>query len=333
MLEGTAQSRGLTREQLADRIVPDCGLDERGSRVFDFGRRQFWFVLGPQMKPRVRDANGKVRSYLPPPTKADEREKAETAVAEWKLLKKTLHEVLKVQADRLEDAMLTGRRWTTNEFQMLLIKHPLMVNLVRQLVLAAYDDAGEIKQTFRVTEDQTLADHNDEEIQLPSSGQIGVVHPAHLDDALKSAWGQVLSDYEILPPFAQLGRDICRPYPEDLESTEIIRYRGPKIPGFVMYDMLQRSHWLRDTATDGGHFVQHSKYFPLFNVTAFIQYTGLNIFEKFGPQELEAVYFVPGHAKPEMCGEHEDRLKIKQVDPLVLSEVLRFANALVSKAE
>lgn len=333
MMEGIAQSRGLTREQLADRIVPDCGLDERGSRIFDFGPRQFRFALGPQMKPLVRDADGKVRSDLPAPTKADNRDKAESALAAWKLLKKTLREVLKIQADRLEDAMITGRRWTPNEFQTLLIKHPLMVNLVRQLVLAAYDDAGKVTQTFRVTEDQTVADHNDEEIPLPSSGQIGVVHPAHLDDALKSAWGQVLSDYEIIPPFAQLGRDICRPNPEDLESTEITRYRGPKIPGIVMYGMLERSHWLRDTPADAGGFVQHSKYFPSVNLTAFIKYTGLSIGYYEEKQELEAVYFVPGHVKPQWWGEHENRLKIKDVDTVVLSEVLRLANALVSKAE
>jgi predicted DNA-binding WGR domain protein len=333
MMEGIAQSRGLTREQLADRIVPDCGLDERGSRVFDFGHRQFRFVLGPEMKPLVRDADGKVRSDLPAPTKADERDKAEAAVAEWKLLKKTLREVLKVQADRLEDAMITGRRWTPHEFQTLLLNHPLMVNLVRQLVLAEYDDASKITQTFRVTEDQTLADHNDDEIPLPSSGQIGVLHPAHLDEALKSAWGQVLSDYEIIPPFAQLGRDICRPNPEDLEGTEITRYRGPMVPGIVMYGILERSHWLRDKPADGAGFNQHSKYFPSVDLTAFIQYTGLSIGYYEQKQELEAVYFVPGHIEPQYWGRHEGRLKIKNVDSVVLSEVLRLAHVIVSKAE
>jgi predicted DNA-binding WGR domain protein len=333
MMEGVAQSRGLTREQLADRIVPDCGLDERGSRVFDFGPRQFRFVLGPEMKPLVRDGAGKVRSDLPSPTKADDSDKAGAAVADWKLLKKTLREVLKVQADRLEDAMITGRRWTAEEFPALLVKHPLMVNLVRQLVLAAYDDAGKVRKTFRVTEDQTLADHNDEEVDLSSSGNIGVVHPAHLDEAVKSAWGQVLSDYEIIPPFAQLGRDICRPNPEDLESTEITRYRGPKIPGIVLYGMLERSHWLRDTPADGGGFVQHSKYFPSVDLTAFIRYTGLSIGYYEQKQELEAVYFVPGHVEPTWWGEHKNRLKVKNVDTVVVSEVLRLANAIVSKAE
>jgi hypothetical protein len=333
MMEGIAQARGFTREQLADRIVPDCGLDARGSRVFDFGPRQFRFVLGPEMKPLVREESGKVRSDLPAPTKADDPDKAEAAVTEWKLLKKTLREVLKIQAERLEDAMISGRRWTPEELETLLVKHPLMVNLVRQLVLAAYDDAGKVTQTFRVTEDQTLADQNDEEVGLPSGGSIGIVHPAHLDEAAKSAWGQVLGDYAVIPPFAQLGRDICRPDPDDLEATAITRYRGPKIPGIVMFGMLERSQWLRDPPGDGGGFTRHSKHFPSAGLTAFIKYTGLAMGYKEEPQELEDVYFVPGHVKPERWVRHENRLAIKDVDTVVISEVLRLANAIVSKAE
>ncbi len=53
-IERIAEAQGLSREQLEDRIVPDCDLDEKGSRVFDFGSRQFRFVLGPEMKPMRR---------------------------------------------------------------------------------------------------------------------------------------------------------------------------------------------------------------------------------------------------------------------------------------
>jgi hypothetical protein len=207
-----------------------------------------------------------------------------------------------------------------------------MVNLARQLVFAAFDDAGGITRSFRVTEDQTLADQNDDPADMPSAGGIGVAHPAHLDDAAKAAWGQLLSDYEIIPPFQQLGRAICRPEPEDMEQNEIKRYRGPKVPGIVMYGMLERSLWLRDTPADGGGFMQHSKYFPSANLTAFIQYDGLSIGYYDEPQELKAVYFCPGHIKPDMWGRHEKRLKIKDVDQVVMSEVLRLANAIAAKA-
>jgi hypothetical protein len=208
-----------------------------------------------------------------------------------------------------------------------------MVNLVRQLVLAAYDDAGKVTQTFRVTEDQTLADHNDEEIPLPSEGAIGVVHPVLLDDVLQSAWGQVLSDYEIIPPFAQLGRKAYRPDPAVLDDVGITHFRGPKIPGRVMYGMLERSHWLRDTSAAGGRFKEHAKYFPSAGLTAFIRYTGMSEGYYEEKQELEAVYFVSGAGHFRWGGERKNRIKIRDVDPVMLSEVLRFANAIVSKAE
>lgn len=333
MMEGIAQARGFTREQLADRIVPDCGLDEMGGRIFDFGPRQFKFVLGAEMKPLVRDAAGKVKPDLPAPNNADDKELATAAVAEWKLLKKTLKEVLKIQAERLEDAMITGRRWTPEEFEMLLVKHPLMVNLARQLVFGCYDGQGAVQSTFRITEDQSLADSNDDPCDLPGAGSIGVVHPAHLDEAAKSAWGQVLSDYEIIPAFQQLGREICRPEPGDLDLTSITRFKGPKIPGIVVYGILERCHWVKDTPADAGGFMQHSKFFPAANVTAFIQYTGMGIGYYEEPQEIEAVYFVPGHVKPDWWGDHKNKLPIKTVDPVVVSEVLRLVHAIVAKGE
>jgi hypothetical protein len=332
MMEGIAQARGFTREQLADRIVPDCGLDADGGRVFDFGPRQFRFVLGSEMKPLVRDASGKVKPDLPSPNGSDDAEKAATAVAEWKLLKKTLKEALKIQAERLEDAMITGRRWTPEEFETLIVKHPLMVNLARQLVFGSYAEKGAVARTFRITEDQSLAEENDEPCELPRDGGIGVVHPAHLSEAVKSAWGQVLGDYEIIPPFQQLGREICRAEPEDLEKTEITRYKGPKIPGITVYGMLERSHWLRDTPADGGGFMQHSKYFSSADLTAFIQYTGMGIGYYEEEQEIESVYFVPGHIEPEWWGTHTNKLKIKDVDAVTISEVLRLVRAIMAKA-
>lgn len=334
MMEGIAQARGFTREQLADRIVPDCGLDEQGGRVFDFGPRQFKFVLGAEMKPLVRDAAGKMKTDLPSPNSSDDKEKAEAAVAAWKLLKKTLKEVLKIQAERLEDAMITGRRWTPEEFHTLLVKHPLMVNLARQLVFGCYEDQGAVQSTFRITEDQSLADSNDDPCDLPGAGSIGVVHPAHLDDAAKSAWGQVLSDYEIIPPFQQLGREICRAEPGDLELNEITRFKGPKIPGITVYGILERSHWLKDIPADNGGFMQHSKHFPSANVTAFIAYDpGLSMGYYEEAQEICSVYFVPGHVKPDWWGNHQNKLLIKTVDPVVISEVLRLVRAIMAKAE
>lgn len=334
LMEEIASARGMTREELADRIVPDCGLDETGSRVFDFGPRQFKVVLGGDLKPAVRDDQGKVKPNLPKPNKSDDPELAEVATAEWKLLKKTLKEALKVQATRLEEAMITGRRWNQADFEAFLVKHPLMINLVRLVVWGIYDEKGKVLQSFRVTEDRTYADENDDDVELSTEGQIGVIHPAHLGEESKSNWGQILSDYEIVPPFQQLGRSIFHPEPEDVGKTEITRYMGPKIPGIALYGILERTLWVKDTPADGGGFHQHSKYFPFADITAFIQYDpGLSMGYYDEEQQLAAVYFVKGYIAPDWWGHHTDRIKIEKVDLMVLSEVLRMAELLVSKAQ
>lgn len=80
-LAATAQQRGLTTEELEDRIVPSCGLDDSGKRIFDFGKRQFEFVLGEGMKPQVRDEKGKIRASLPKPNTKDDLDKANNAIA------------------------------------------------------------------------------------------------------------------------------------------------------------------------------------------------------------------------------------------------------------
>ena len=78
--------------------------------------------------------------------------------------------------------------------------------------------------------------------------------------------------------------------------------------------------------------MQHLKYFPAVDVTAFIQYTGMSAGYYEEPQEIESVYFVPGYVEPAWWGRHANKMLIRNVDPVVLSEVLRLVHAIVAKA-
>ena len=81
-MEAVAAGLDMTGDELADRIVPDAGLDADGGRVFDYGPRQFTFALGPGLKPMVRDAAGKPRASPPKPTAADDAGRAAAALAD-----------------------------------------------------------------------------------------------------------------------------------------------------------------------------------------------------------------------------------------------------------
>ena len=331
-----AMARGLSRQELEDRIVPDCELDERGERSFDFGPRQFRFVLGADLKPMIRDAQGALKADLPKPNSKDNMGLAEQAIADWKLLKKQIAEVAKIQALRLEQSMVTGRRWSSMDFTNLLVRHPLMTHLVRTLVWGSYDAQGQLTQTFRVTEDQSYADYQDNGLTLAEGSLIGVVHPLHLSEALKGSWGELLSDYEIVQAFPQLGRPIYRLTDNEREATEITRFNTLNIAASSLVFGLDKQGWLRDAPADGGGFSGHSKQFLAAHVTAVVQYedgVAVGYIIDAGEQNLEYIAFVPGLQNPDWWPQHMDRLPLKQIDAVVISEVLNDIQLVLAKAK
>ena len=163
-----------------------------------------------------------------------------------------------------------------------------------------------------------------------------MVHPLHLNDAQKSAWGEIFGDYEIVPPFPQLGRSIHRLEKDELNATELTRYEGIKLPAPTMVYGLENRGWTRGLGVDNGAFDEHSKQFPGCNVTAVVHYDGMVGFGYIQPDEslsFERCYFVVGLRKPSGYVRQEAMLPLGEVDPIAVSEVLSDLSTLASKAK
>jgi Domain of unknown function (DUF4132) len=338
---------------LEDRIVPDCGLDENGGWVFDFGTRQFQFVLGEDLKPLVRNSDGERKPNLPKPNSTDDQEKANQAVADWKLLKKQVAEVAKAQAVRLEQAMATGRRWSCDEFSLFFVQHPLMNHIAQLLIWAGFDNNGKLIKTFRVSEDRTLADVNEEAFSLEGLAQVGIAHPLLLEETELSAWGELASDYAIIPPFAQLGRPVYSLQPAEREAEEITRFKDIDIPIITLVHTLENLGWQRGDLHGSGYYSDycvHLKYFPANNITAIVGeyervYVQINLQISNGDdkkrEKIDGCCFVKGYPKNTSnypIASHGARkeyegtiLPLGQVDALVISEVLKDLYTVSSK--
>ena len=204
-----AEARGLTAEELEDRLVPDLDLDSTGSRSLDFGRRKFQVGFDELLRPFVREKDGARLADLPKPAASDDAAAAAVATAIWKALKKDVKMLADIQISRLELAMTTRRSWTVEAFQLLFPRHPLMFHLARRLAWGLFD-GDDLRTSFRVCEDGSLADCQDNGLALASDGNVRVLHPVEMDEPTLATWCSVFHDYELLQPFPQLDRPVPR---------------------------------------------------------------------------------------------------------------------------
>src|SRR5581483_6966641 len=164
---------------------------------------------------------------------------------EWAALAGQLREAVKVQTFRLEQDMIAGRRWSVEDWTRHLHDHPLLVSFTRRLVWGAWDRDGKLATVFRTAEDKTLLSRDDV-VTLDPDARIGIVHPLHLDEKTRAEWAQHLADYEIIQPFAQLGRTLHRVALEEQKETKCTRFAATKFKSGVIRDVLVRKGWQRD---------------------------------------------------------------------------------------
>lgn len=83
-----AENRGLSREELADRLVPTLGLDDPQALSFDFGPRQFTVRFDENLNPVIFDQQNVRQKSVPRLRTDDDQLKAPEALARLKGLKK-----------------------------------------------------------------------------------------------------------------------------------------------------------------------------------------------------------------------------------------------------
>lgn len=248
-LESAAQELGITTEELADRIVPTLDFTADGTRVFDYGSRQFTVRLTPTLELMVTTDAGKTVKTLPAPGKTDDEEKAKAAYEAYKTLKKQIKTTVTAQRARLEAALSTQRCWESEAWKKLFVENPVMHQFAMSLIWGVYEDAG-LKETFRYMEDGSYNTVDEEEYTLPDHGKIGLVHPVELEEDILGAWKQQLEDYEITQSIDQLTRPIYRLPEEQAQSTTLETVAGRKLNALSLMGKLQGLGWYRGSVLD-----------------------------------------------------------------------------------
>jgi hypothetical protein len=94
---------------------------------------------------------------------------------------------------------------------------------------------------FRIAEDGTFADVEDDPVELHDDVRVRLSHPVLLGDSLP-AWVRLLTDYEVLQPFDQLARPVHAVTPAEVEAGRLTRFEGRKARTGPLHG-LTRGRW------------------------------------------------------------------------------------------
>jgi hypothetical protein len=266
-----AAARGMTPDELGDRVVPWLGFAPGQERIVTGGAARFRVMIGTDFKVQFYDlTKNKKVAKLPPTVPADIQ-------TEMKELIVNLKEVVKGQLLRMENLMVRQHRWPASRWCELYQQHPLLVPFAVRLIWGTYDHGGRLTTTFRAMEDHSLADVDDEAIALPTDACVGIVHPLELAPETRQAWLTQQADYNVEPPFAQLSRPLVLPK-DDQGAVKICSdYANRTINAMTFKGRAEKRGWTRGSVCDGGSITSYVKTFPAADVDVYLNLDGMYI--------------------------------------------------------
>lgn len=290
-LQLAADNMGLTSEQLEDRLVTTLGFDEKGTMQLSYGERSFLVKVNGDLQVVVlNEETGKSVKSLPAPAQKDDAELAAQSKARFTQLKKDLKSMVNIQAQRLEESLSKQRLWSADEWKSLFVDNVIMQKFAVGLIWGTYED-GVLISTFRYMEDGTFNSVDEDEVDLPSGAQVGLIHPLELDQATLEGWITQLEDYEIKQPFEQLNREIHQPEDEDKTKNEYDRLPESDFSPTSFPKALEKYGWIKGPAQDGGWY--HEFYKEYGDLVAELQFSGTSItyYEGLDDITLESLHF------------------------------------------
>ncbi|MCT4632810.1 MAG: DUF4132 domain-containing protein [Firmicutes bacterium] len=249
-----AKNMGLTKEELADLVIPNLDFDNKKELRLDYGSRIFTATLKEDLKIELSNPDGKIIKSLPKPGKSDDEDIAKASKKQLSAVKKQLKTIVASQKARLERGIFIERRWDMETFNKVFVNNPIMNMFAVNLVWGKYDSENNLVKSFRYMDDGTFADSDYEEIDLIEGDELGLVHPMDLSSEELDMWKENLEDNEIIQPIKQLEIEIVEIDDEKMNHTIYEEFNGVKIPAISLVSKLEKQGWYKTSIVDGGGY-------------------------------------------------------------------------------
>ena len=255
-LRAAAKRRQQSFNDLLDELVPDFGLTDGGLEL-DVGPYCYRLELQGDLSLRVLSPNGKSTKSLPKAKTDEDATKHADAEATFKRLRKAIKTVSEQQVKRMQVALISARTWSASRWRLLFVDHPLLRQMTHTLIWSQRTAEGDYKGSFRLSEDLSLIDHQDEVIELQDDDSISLWHPIEADADTIENWRQHLDDYAITAPIEQVNQPQLTLKPEWQKDNKITAYQGHVFTQARFSTKMNQWGYRKGTTEDGGYIYEH----------------------------------------------------------------------------
>lgn len=235
---------------------------------------------------------------------------------------------------RFQEEMLSRQRRTVSLMRGDLLTKPLARQVMRQLVWGRFASSGKLLSTFRIDEEGGCVDVRDLPVRFGPDEWTGAVHPVDLSAEEVRLWQDVLHDYQIVQPFVQMHRQVLRAGEKEMDQTTLTRFKSQASTEFLICSTFYGALWEHDKPQETGQFTRFFRTFDFAETSVCVRHDPILepwLSESEGWEEcfraevaihIHEVFFVKSSVPKKAWRVPANRLPVREVDPLILSEAL-----------
>ena len=240
-------------ELLADRLVPNFDFDSTLSSSIDFDGSKFGFLI-------TKDCNVQILENTKPLIQVDP--KTRENVYDFK---NRIDAELQKQKQRLKSAFTNNRRWSSEDFDNIILKNPVLYCLAQGLLWAKYFQ-DKVIEVFKL-EDWQIQKVMNINNATSSTFSIGIFHPLEAPDY---NWKGVFEGK--FTTFNQLDRQVFSLQNYSAMSSFVARFNGMIVNGTLFVRELKNMGWIEGQYQKPMGLVSMLKLNSVYNIICEIEF-------------------------------------------------------------
>lgn len=226
--KAAAKKLDISEDKLSDKIILDFGIDKEGKKLLKDDSCSFTLYINEKLDiDKILD--NKKNEYI---SRIDKYHNvSKNILDEFYSIKNNIKASYKFQASRLNKALMTGKKWSSDDWKKIFEENYIMSTLADIFIWTIYNKNDKILRQVKYDRKTAsfYAIDNNEEIKLNKQHQLSLASPVEMTDEEIKKSKQLLIDLKIKQPFNQMQNINFSFEDGDIKENIIVKYRNKEV--------------------------------------------------------------------------------------------------------